>query len=357
MARFKKMVIAGTSAVDDYQPAVVDGGDLSSGSAFAVAKAAVKELPGLPLAEADRLARLLGQRVTASSPEVARAAIEAAAALRCQVPYSTDGQDRKTVGHIARFLVWSAFGDVVDPYRAFTKANVDEYLAATATESRRSLDQRRYILYGTGRRLHPQQFPAALQPNTPQRSVRPVASHSEIRRLQMIVPRLPALLGQRTQALLDLCYGAGTRPADLRRLRGTAISSVDFDGRAITVVTLPNLGGGVRQVPVVDPAIGARLLGLAATIGDRLLLAPHARVAERNIVNRVSEQLRHHGHAGLDPVALRNRWVLDTAERVPAVLLQQLADLCELRILVEERAQTRRYKLRHAITILTEAHR
>lgn len=87
------------------------------------------------------------------------------------------------------------------------------------------------------------------------------------------------------------------------------------------------------------------------------MLAPHALTAERNVVNRVSEQLRSLGHPGLDPVALRNRWVLDLAERVPAVLLQQLADLCELRILVDERALVQQYKLRHAITLLTEARR
>lgn len=160
-----------------------------------------------------------------------------------------------------------------------------------------------------------------------------------------------------TQILLDLSYGAGARPADFRTLRGTAITGVTVDGRAIAVVSLPNLGGGVRQVPVVDPSISGRLLGLAANIGDRLVLAPHATVAERNIVNRVSEQLRSHGHAGLDPIALRNRWILDLAERVPAVLLQQLADVCELRILVDQRSSVTQFKLRHAITILNEAWR
>ena len=157
--------------------------------------------------------------------------------------------------------------------------------------------------------------------------------------------------------MLDLSYGAGARPADFRRLRGTAITSIAVDGRAISVVALPNLGGGVRQVPVVDPDVSARLLGLAARVGDKLVMAPHAAVAERNIVNRVSEHLRTLGHPGLDPVALRNRWVLDLAERIPAVLLQQLADVCELRILVDERARVQRYKLRHAITLLTETQR
>ncbi|MBP2455134.1 hypothetical protein [Mycolicibacterium lutetiense] len=288
---------------------------------------------------------------------MATAAIQAAATLRCQLPFTTAEQDRKTVGHIARFLVWAAFGDVVDPIRAFTRANVDEYLRVTATESRRTLDQRRYVLYGTGRRLHPRQFPVAQPKNAPLRQHHPVASRSEIERAQMIVPRLPIRLGQRAQALIDLCYGAGARPADLRTLRGTAITSLPVDGRAVSVVTLPNLGGGVREVPVVDREIGGRLLGLAARVGDRLVLAPHAEIAERNIVNRISEQLRALGHSGLDPVALRNRWVLDLAERVPALLLQQLADLYELRILGEERSLVTQYKLHHKITILTEAQR
>ncbi|WP_142926822.1 hypothetical protein [Mycobacterium marinum] len=122
-------------------------------------------------------------------------------------------------------------------------------------------------------------------------------------------------------------------------------------------MALPNVGGGVRQVPIVDPAISARLLELAATVGDGLLLAPTAAVAERNIANRVSEQLRSHGHPGVETVALRNRWILDLAQRVPAVLLQQLADVCDLRILGDERQLLPQYELRHAASILSEVQR
>ena len=355
MARFKKMIIASPApdAGKTEIAAAARSGEPGK-RVVAVAAAAVRELPALPPAESDRLASLLRQTVNADSPKVARAAIEAAARLRCQVPFTSAEQDRKTVGHVARFLVWAAFGEVVDPVRAFTKANIDEHLAATATASRRSHDQRRYILYRTGRQLHPQQFPAAMPKNGPPRQQRPIATRSEISRLQWIIPRLPAGLGRRAQTLLDLSYGAGARPADFKTLRGTAITSVAVDGRAISVVVLPNLGGGVRQVPVVDPDISGRLLALAARVGDNLVLAPHAEVAERNIVNRVSEQLRALGHPRMDPVALRNRWLLDLAERVPAVLLQQLADVCELRILVDKRARVRQYKLRHAITLMTE---
>lgn len=359
MARFKKMAVAGSAprCVEASSPSRL-AAEATERSAYTVARDSVRELPALPPSENDRRAALLRQRVGADDAEVGRAAVEAAAMLRCQVPFSTADQDRKVVGHVARFLVWSSYGGVVDPVRAFTKANVDEHLAATLSRSQRSLEQRRYVLYTVGRRLHPHQFPAGVTKRAPiSQRHHPVASHTDIRRLQTVIPRLPTRLGQRAQALLDLCYGAGARPADLRTLRATAITSDMVGGRAIPVVSLPNLGGRVRQVPVLDPVIGARLLGTAATLGDKLVLAPHATVAERNVVNRVSEQLRHHGHASIDATALRNRWILDMAEKVPAVLLQQLADLCELRILVDERTRIQQYKLRHAITILEEAHR
>lgn len=357
MARFKKMTIAASPPVSPQAAAHGPAAESAAKTTMLVAQSAVRELPALPPSEHDRLATLLRQTVGADDPEVAHAAITAAATLRCQVPFTSAEQDRKDVGHVARFLVWAAFGDVVDPVRAFTRANVDEHLAATATASKRSADQRRYILYRTGRRLHPQQFPPRIGTNALARPRHPVASHAEIARLRTLIPRLPARLSQRTQALLDLSYGAGARPADFRSLRGTAITTTTVDGRAVAVVALPNLGGGVRQVPVWDREIGARLVGLAAGLGDRLILAPHAVAAERNIVNRVGEQLRNHGHPTIDPVALRNRWVLDLAERIPAVLLQQLADLCELRILVDERSLVTQYKLRHAITILDEVRR
>ncbi|WP_238955320.1 hypothetical protein [Mycobacterium intracellulare] len=357
MARFKKMAIA-TAAVDSPQtPPEQIGSDKPDKTVVGAARAAIKPLPPPHPSQSDRLARLLQLRVHAEDPAVAAAAIEAAAQLRCLVPYTVAEQDRKAVGHVARFLVWSAFGGVVDPLRAFTRANVDEYLAATATESQRTLDQRRYFLYGTGRRLHSQQFPPTKTKTVPPRQRHPVASRTEILRLQAIIPRLPTKLSQRAQTLLDLTYGAGARPADFKTLRGTAITSVPIDGRAVSVVALPNLGGGIRQVPVIDPAMSARLLGLSVSIGHRLVLAPHARTAERNLVNRVSEQLREQGHPTLNPVALRNRWIIDLAERIPAVLLQQLADLCELRILTDERSLVRQYKLRHAITILAGAQR
>jgi hypothetical protein len=108
---------------------------------------------------------------------------------------------------------------------------------------------------------------------------------------------------------------------------------------------------------VIDPAISARLLELSARVGSGLVLTPDAEVAERNIANRVGEQLRDRGYPGLNFAALRNRWVLDLAERIPAALLIQLADLVDVRVLADQREQLRRYKTRHIITLMMEAWR
>jgi DNA-binding PucR family transcriptional regulator len=140
-------------------------------------------------------------------------------------------------------------------------------------------------------------------------------------------------------------------------LRGTAITTVRSNGRAICVVSLPNSAGGVRQVPVLDAGVNARLLALAARAGNDLVLAPNREFAERNIVNRIGEDMRRRGYPGLQPAALRNRWILDLAERIPAALLLQLADVLDVRVLSDQRGQLPHYKVRHTITLLQEGPR
>ena len=265
--------------------------------------------------------------------------------------------DRKAVGQIARFLMWAAFGGVIDERRAFRRANVNEYLAVRSLTSDRSSRQVRYVLYKVGRRLHPREYPYHDAVPEPPRKRLEAASPTEIARLQAIIPGLPALLGLRTQALLDLTHGAGARPGDFKTLRGTAITSLAWEGRAIAIVTLPNHGGGVRQVPVIDRQIGARLLGLAAAVGPGLVLSPTSNTSERNIVNRINSDLRRHGHSGFDPIAMRHRWIVELSKTVPAALLLQLADIGDLRSLDDQRHMLPAYKLRHTITILQDSQR
>ncbi len=217
--------------------------------------------------------------------------------------------------------------------------------------------ERRNILYGTGRVLHPREYPPARVLPAPRPKRQAAATPTEISDLEALIPRLPEPLEARAQVLFDLSYGAGARSADFKTLRGNAITTTRSYGRAFSVVTLPNNAGGVRQVPVIDPAISARLIELSARVGSGLVLAPDAKFAERNIANRVSEQMRNRGYPGLNVAALRNRWVLDLAERVPAALLVQLADLVDVRVLADQRDLLPRYKLRHMITLMMEAWR
>lgn len=356
MARFSKMATAATPStpLPAERPTVAAECDER---AVEVARDAVRPTPPAAITQSERLQALQRVTIRADNRELAAGAVREAARLRCLKHGNGGEDDRKATGLVARFLMWSSFGDVIDPARAFTRANVDEYLIWTKVNSERSLRQRRYILYGIGRELHPQQFPRSHTVPAPRRKRLPAASMAEVARLEHLIPRLPARLAQRAQALFDLSYGAGARAGDFRSLRGTSIISMSVDGRAIAVVALPNRLGGVRQVPVVNPAIAARLLSLSVAVGSGLVLSPKTEQPERNIVNRTNGDLRRHGHAGMNHLGLRNRWILDLAATVPAALLLQLADVSDLRVLVDQRPLLPTYTVRHAITTLQENQR
>ncbi len=119
-------------------------------------------------------------------------------------------------------------------------------------------------------------------------------------------------------------------------------------------MALPNIHGGTRQVPVINPDISARLLEYAHRCGSGYLLATSTGKVERNAANRAGEHLRARGHHGFSPMALRNRWILDMAERIPASLLLQLADVCDLRVLADQRPLLPTYGIQHSIALLNE---
>jgi hypothetical protein len=353
MARFNRMAIAADTPAVDSQP-IPAGEQAVAAYAALVARDAVRRTPAPPPEKQDQFTALRRVSMQVDDPVLERAAVDAAARLWCMKSDKAGEADIKAVGQIARFLVWAAFGGVVDEGRALTRAVADEYLAVKETTSEKAARQKKYVLYGVGRLMNPHEFPPPNEVSAPRRKGVPAANGFDIARLQAVIPGLPTALGQRAQAVLDLALGAGTRAGDFKTLRGTAITSIAVDGHAVAVVTLPNHNGGVRQVPVVDPKISARLLGLTARVAHGLVLAPKAVRAERNIVNRVNSDLRSHGHPGMDPIALRNRWVLDLANTVPAALLLQLADVSDLRVLVDQYSLLSTFTLRHAITLLKE---
>jgi len=127
----------------------------------------------------------------------------------------------------------------------------------------------------------------------------------------------------------------------LTTLRCSAkITGVTIDGRARRG-SLPNLVavfGKSGGRPASRPSAG-----LAA---NRLqtVLAPHARIADATVVNRVASSSQH-GHAGLT----RSLWQpVDShlAERVPQCCCSSSPSVCELRILVDQQRSVTQFKLR-----------
>jgi hypothetical protein len=132
----------------------------------AVAADAVRSLPTVAPDQEERRARLLVLTVKAPNPEIARAAVEAAATARCLVPFTCSSTDTNAAAAIARFLVWTAYPTgVVDLRRGLRRRNVDRYLMSSGTGAERGLRERRNILYGTGRVLHPREYPRVSFPH------------------------------------------------------------------------------------------------------------------------------------------------------------------------------------------------
>jgi hypothetical protein len=327
---------------------------LEAASAF-MQRAALTPLPEPGPDLATRMAVLTAIKIRYPDPEVAREAVLQAAKVRCMSEFTCETTDKKACAELARHIAWAAIDGVVDAKKALKRGPVDERLEVTGAQSPRGHRQVRHDLYTAGRLFHPREYPPERVTPVP-RTMRKAASYDEIRSLYRFVWELPTPLGMRALALADLSYGVGARAADLKVLRGTAITTVRSHGRAICVVALPNTAGGVRQVPVLDTGINSRLIELAARVGDGLVLAPNAEFAERNIVNRISEKLTKKGYPPVRTAALRNRWILDMAERrIPTAMLLQLADVHDLRVLTDLRKELPHYKIRHAITIQQES--
>lgn len=352
MARFKKFTPAdGSVSVPDEAPPEPT---LEAASAF-MQRAALTPPPEPGPDREERMAMLTAIRIRYPDPEIAREAVLQAAKVQCMTEFTTAATDKKACAEVARHLAWAAVGGVVDAKRALKRGPVDERLEVTGAQSPRGHRQVRHVLYTAGRLFHPREYPP--ERVTPvARTKRRAASYDEIRSFYRVVWELPTPLGMRALALADLSYGVGARAADFKVLRGTAITTVRSHGRAICVVALPNAAGGARQVPVLEPGINSRLIELAARVGDGLVLAPNAEFAERNIVNRISEKLTNKGYPPVRAAALRNRWILDMAERrIPTAMLLQLADVADLRVLSDLRKELPHFKIRHAITIQQES--
>ena len=283
-------------------------------------------------------------------------AVIAAARLWCRTAVAPESTDRKAVGLLARYLGLEA--ERVGSFNAqsaLRRVNVERYLIdRQIRQTDRSARTIKSVLYTAGRILLPHEYAKSQAVEAPRAKRIAAASHAQIRDWYALAPTLPPHLSRRLLILLDLCYGAGVRAPDLKVLRGSSITAEYVSGHDIAVVTLPNRAGGFRRVPVADPEVGQRLLILARAQGSEYLLPARKGVVERNAANRISEHLRNHGHRSVSAAALRNRWVIDLAERVPAVLMLALADVVDVQVLADQRELLRKFTLEEAITLVKE---
>jgi hypothetical protein len=283
-------------------------------------------------------------------------ALEAGRRLWCATGPSSPYTDKDAVRVVARYLAIDADRMGGFSFKAsLRRANVDAYLNYLQTyRTARSMRTVRGQLYTVGRLVHPREYPqrqTLAQPHVPRT---PAASTSAVSDLYALAPTLPTSLSQRLFVVLDCCLGAGARPGDFRTLTGKSITEASWDGDTVAVVTLPNIAGGTRQVPVADVEVSRRLLALARSRKWRFLLPSTNGEVERNATNRVAEHLRRRGYPGVDANALRNRWLLDMATRIPAALMLQLADVRTAQILSDQRDQLPTFGLQQAIALTKE---
>jgi hypothetical protein len=288
----------------------------------------------------------------------AEPAVIAAARLWSRTPAGPDSSDRKAVALIARYLGLEAerVGSFNAP-AALRRVNVERYLVdREVRQTQRSARTLKTVLFSAARILLPHEYPKPQSVDAPRVKRITAASHAQIRDWYVLAPTLPPHLARRLFILLDLCYGAGARSPDFKVLRGSSITAVHSDEGVTAVVALPNRAGGFRRVPVADPGASRRLLAVAREQGPEYLLPAKKGVVERNAANRIAEVMRKHGHRSVNAAALRNRWIIDLAERVPACLLLALGDVVDVQVLADQRELLRTFTLEEAVTLLKETH-
>lgn len=163
------------------------------------------------------------------------------------------------------------------------------------------------------------EYPPALTLDAPRQVRTTAATSEEIAALHRAALTLGEKWGTALTVLVDLIYGAGARPAELKHLRRGDIRIERHHGQRWVVVTLQTATSTPRDVPIIDSQIGQRLEHYIATARhDRLLAFGAAPTVERNGINRVNERLAERGlPERLNAQALRHAWMKDLVQVLP----------------------------------------
>lgn len=280
--------------------------------------------------DAARLERLRGLQVKVRQPAVAELVRECAARVQASVPYRSEGTDRDGFTCVVQLLVAYYYDSGrVDPIRALRRTNVDAYLTSRKRPTRRTI---RYLLYAAGRVFAAQEFPPAQILDAPRQTRTTAATPEEITALY----RVAVTLGDKWQPaltlLLDLIYGTGARPQELKHLRRSDVRVEHLHGVRWVVVTLQTPSTQPREVPVLDPETADRIERYVGSAPHEHLLAfGRTPTVERNAVNRVNDRLAERRQPErIDSKAVRHAWMTRIAR---LVRIDQFCYLAGLRTL------------------------
>lgn len=277
-----------------------------------------------------RLKRLGALGIKVRQPEVGELVRDAAVLVQASVPPRSENTDRDAFTVVAHLLV-AYYYDTgrVDPLRALRRSNVDAYLMSRNRASRRTL---RYLLYAAGRVWYPHEYPPAFTLDAPRKIRTAPATSEEIAALHRVALTLgekwePALI-----LLVDLMYGVGARPEELKHLRRRDIRVERHHGQRWVVVTLQTPKTAPRAVPVIDDRIAKRLERYTANARhDHLLAFGSVATVERNGINRVNDRLAERGQPErLNAQALRHAWMQEVVQLVPVSEFCYLAGVTSL---------------------------
>lgn len=186
--------------------------------------------PLTPDIDPDRYASFASMTLLKADERFADAALETAKRLRCRQPVCKPWSDRTMAGYLARYLLAEAVRvDGLNYEAAMRRANVDRYLELMKLRmTGHSIKSLQSVLYAAGRLVHPCEYPPrhGLAVDVARSTA---TSPQQAARLYALAPALPTALSRRLLAMLDLCYHAGARPADLKILRGTDITQTTWE--------------------------------------------------------------------------------------------------------------------------------
>ncbi|MBN7316209.1 hypothetical protein IUS99_05490 [Mycobacteroides abscessus subsp. massiliense] len=304
-----------------------------------------------------RLAVLRRCRLRPVESTLHEAAVEAAALVWVRTPERSVDGDRRAMSILAGMLLDDSevFGGV-EVWRSLRRAAVDRWLTRTGKQRKEgSARTYRTTLYTAGRVLYPREYPGLQTVSAPRTPGRPAADPKQVRVAYEVAPTLPPAISRRLVLILDMCGGAGLHADELRALRGIDIRPLDVGDQQGAVICIGAQETAAREVPVIAPGRARRILEAAREAGPYPVLGLGRRDSVgKNIVNAPMAELRDRGISGVSPEALRNRWILNLASRVPAAVMLSLVGVGDLRVLSDQRNQLVRLKTVEMARILQE---